>query len=450
MDILCIPGVPPRQQQLLSHLNAMKKRKFGVSCLVLLIFMCLIACKKEKSSSAETDEIISPTTGTRTQFTLDSIFLYAQQVYLWSDALPNYGDFNPRQKYANVSPDLTAFRKELFDISQFKIDKATGSAYEFPIYTGSAKYSYLEAGRINGGATAGVISSSPALLTSTGLTSGDKNIAYLALGAFPKLSSCQAILDQTFTELAVTSPKYIVVDLRSNTGGYVETAEYIANLIVPTSLNGKVMYTEMFNAKMQAGQARILKYQPYIDAAGKTVVYNGRNATMADVDYTEKGNTYHFNKKGNLTTIQGVYFIVSGKTASASELLISCLKPYFNVKLIGEKTYGKPVGFFAINIDQYSVYLSSFLIRNGAGWSDYFTGMPVDIAVSSLASPDLGNPEESCLKAAINDINGLKTTAKVGLSHTTLMQVNPLSGTTTLETATGFGMQENRLRLKNK
>ncbi|MFW0717624.1 S41 family peptidase [Pedobacter sp. N23S346] len=428
----------------------MKKRKFGVSCLFLLILMGASACKKEKSSSAETGEIISPTTGTRTQFTLDSIFLYAQQVYLWSDALPTYADFNPRQKYADISPDITAFKKELFDISQFKINKATGSAYEFPIYAGSAKYSYLETGRSNGGATAGVISSSPAVLASKGLTSSDKNIAYLALGAFPKLSSCQAILDQTFTELAVTNPKYIVVDLRSNTGGYVETAEYIANLMVPSSLNGKVMYMELFNAKMQAGQASILRHQPYLDASGKTVVYNGRNATMADVDYTENGNTYHFNKKGNLTTIQEVYFIVSGKTASASELLISCLKPYFNVKLIGEKTYGKPVGFFAINIDQYSVYLSSFLIRNAAGWSDYFAGMPADIAASSVANPELGNPEELCLKAAINDINGLKTTAKVGLGNTKLMQVNPSSAATIIETATGFGMQETRLKLKNK
>lgn len=403
------------------------------------------ACKKAQVSIDEAEEIVSPTTGTRSQFTLDSIFLYAKQVYLWNEVLPSYAEFNPRQKYGAISSDITAFRKELFDISQLKINVATGSPYELPVYFENPKYSNLQVGRSIPGNIAG-IGKSNTTVTSKIIATGNTSVAYLALASFPSLSSSKAALDLAFAELAVANPKNIVIDLRSNGGGYLETAEYIANLIAPNSLNGKVMYSEVFNAAMQNGTVPILKHQPYLDANGKTTIYNGRNATMADVDYSVTGNTYTFSKKGNLQSIQSVYVIVSAKTASASEMLISCLKPYFDVKLIGEKTYGKPVGFFGINIDQYSVYFSSFLIKNANGWSDYFMGMDPEVMVKGVDNPVLGDPDELCLNAALSLINGIKkltvsklaTTDKIANVKADHLQVNNIESV----------MLENRLRLR--
>ncbi|WP_293311748.1 S41 family peptidase [Pedobacter sp. UBA5917] len=414
--------------------------------LLTLILIGTFACKKAQVSVDDAEQIVSPTTGTRSQFTLDSIFLYAKQVYLWNDVLPGYATFNPRQKYAGISSDITAFRKELFDISQLKINVATGSPYELPVYFENPKYSNLQVGRSIPGSTAGITNPNMAVLSSKVITSGNTAVAYLALGSFPSLSSSKAALDQAFADLAVANPNAIVIDLRSNGGGYLETAEYVADLIVPTSLNGKVMYSEVFNPAMQGGTVPILKHQPYLDANGKSAVYNGRNATMADVDYTIAGNTYKFNKKGSLQTIQSVYFIVSGNTASASEMLISSLKPYFDVKLIGEKTYGKPVGFFGINIDQYSVYLSSFLIKNANGWSDYFTGMQPDVAVKSADNPVLGDPSESCLRAALELITGTKKLAvsKLATTDKIIATRADFSQPTGVESI----MFENRLRLR--
>ncbi|WP_158544411.1 S41 family peptidase [Pedobacter miscanthi] len=404
------------------------------------------ACKKAQVSVDDADEIVSPTTGTRSQFTLDSIFLYAKQVYLWNDVLPGYAEFNPRQKYGGISSDITAFKKELFDISQLKINTITGSPYELPVYFENPKYSNLQLGRSTPGSTAAVVNPNTAVLASKIISSGNTPVAYIALGSFPSLSSSKAVLDQAFDDLATANPKVIVIDLRSNGGGYLETAEYVANLIVPASLNGKVMYSEVFNPAMQNGTAKILKHQPYLDANGKTAVYNGRNATMADVDYTIAGNTYKFNKKGSLQTIQSVYFIVSGNTASASEMLISSLKPFFDIKLIGEKTYGKPVGFFGINIDQYSIYLSSFLIKNASGWSDYFTGMQPDVPVKGADNPVLGDPAESCLSAALELINGTKKLAVSKLASTDKITTNR---TDFLQPTLVEGiMFENRLRLR--
>jgi Peptidase family S41 len=414
--------------------------------LLTLILMGTSACKKAQVSVDDADDIVSPTTGTRSQFTLDSIFLYAKQVYLWNDVLPGYAEFNPRQKYVGIGSDITTFRKELFDISQLKINSATGKPYELPVYFENPKYSNLQVGKSMPGSTATVANAGTAVLSSKVIINGNTLVAYLALGSFPSLNSSKAALDQAFAEFAVSNPKVIIIDLRSNGGGYLETAEYVADLIVPTSLNGRVMYSEVFNPSMQNGTAKILKNQPYLDANEKTAIYNGRLATMADVDYTITGNTYKFNKKGSLQTVKSIYFIVSGNTASASEMLISCLKPYFDVKLIGEKTYGKPVGFFGINIDQYSVYLSSFLIKNANGWSDYFTGMQPDVMIKGVDNPVLGDPDELCLNAALSLVNGtgtlnvskLATTGKTTNVKADILQVNNIESV----------MLENRLRLR--
>lgn len=357
-----------------------------------------LGCKKEQLP----DDVL-PTTGTRTEFILDSIYSYARQIYLWNDVLPPYAEFNPR-KYAVLGTDLKVFKQEIFELSQFKINQQTGLPYEFPIFAGLAKYSFIEERKAATGKTAVTAMATGMLLKTAVIAVGDINVAYVALSSFPPLKDCKTVLDQAFAELAILSPRHIVIDLRVNPGGYVETVEYIANLIAPGKLNGKVMYTEQYNALLQAGQATLLKHQPYLDENGRAVIYNGRNATMADVNYTEAANTYRFSKKGSMEGIADVYFIVSGTTASASEMLISVLKPYFKVRVAGQQTYGKPVGFFGVKIGVYSVYLSGFLIRNATGWFDYFNGIIPDIPVTGSHDAVLGDPSEACLNAVLSAI----------------------------------------------
>ena len=48
--------------------------------------------------------------------------------------------------------------------------------------------------------------------------------------------------------------------------------------------------------------------------------------------------------KGNSVQLDKLVIITTSSTASASELVISGLMPYLNMKLIGSKTHGKPVG----------------------------------------------------------------------------------------------------------
>lgn len=240
-------------------------------------------------------------------------------------------------------------------------------------------------------------------------TAGAKKIGYLAYARFSKLSNSQPELDKAFAKFADSNVTELIVDLRYNGGGYVNTAEYLINQIAPSSLTGMIMYSEHYNALMQSGGATILKNQPLLDANGKVQKQGGRIINYyEDVDYSVARNTVTFMKNGPLVGVTKVVFIVSGNTASASELVINALKPYkpyITVKMIGEQTYGKPVGFFPIRLEnKYDVYYSLFQTKNSLGQGDYFGGLTPDV-VDDFDDPrnNFGDPLEHYTSVALKE-----------------------------------------------
>jgi len=506
-----------------------------------LLSITLVQCKKDKSTD---------TTATREQLTMDSIFLYAKEIYLWNDALPSYASFNPRS-YTSYGMGLAPLEKELFRLSQYKINSSTGKPYEYSSSDPtSPKYSYIDDKEASGATAfikpsqsyveldgAGtdfgigiarftatdirisyVNASSPASAAS--LSRGDKivsingrttkaetqtdvdyinnafnasgiklviqklsgttvtinltqatystspvikkaviekdgkKIGYLVFARFSTLSNAQSDLDAAFADFATAGVTDLVIDLRYNGGGYVSTAEYLINLIAPPSLNGKTMYSAYYNDMMKNGNAKILQHQPFYDENHNLTPYksgiNGKFVTYADLDYSVSGNTYSFGKKGSLNGVKNVCFIVSGKTASASELTINALKPYLNVKLVGSTTYGKPVGFFGIDIDKYTVYMSNFQTKNANGEGGYFTGMTVDIPATDDLTRDFGDQNEDCLAKALKwIITGVTTTSNtVTLKNGTVISSTEVNPEVIPTQPTFTGMVENRYKLK--
>lgn len=365
------------------------------------------ACQQNSRTATSPNELISPKTGTKKELTLDSIHLYAKQLYRWQESLPSYTTFDPRAQYAQIEPEQTAYERELFALSQYALRK-NDKPYEWSTIPNKPKYSYLERRRTEKKSSGHMASTSTPYRYATHLSywaAGNKRIAYVYIPSFPELQTVKAELDQLAAELARQQVTHLILDLRHNGGGYVETAEYLANLISPTRLDKKVMFSEQFHPNVQQGKATLLLRQPYLDASGKVVQYKGRPATMADIDYSEKANTHYFIKKGHFNSLQQLSCIVSERTASASELLISSFKPYLPLRLIGQQTFGKPVGFFSIRVGAFDIYLASFLIRNADGWSDYFDGIPVDLPLAPLeTSRHPGDPKEAWLAAALKDI----------------------------------------------
>ena len=243
-------------------------------------------------------------------------------------------------------------------------------------------------------------SSSPVYKDSV-YTFNSKKIGYMAYARFSNSTNSYAEFNRIFSRFSNAAVTDLIIDLRYNGGGYVSTAEYLINSIAPTSLNGSVMFVEHYNSMMQQKKATILAKQPILDGSDQLQYQNGRIVTYADVDFSTARQTTRFSKVGSLNGVNSIVFIVSENTASAAELVINSLKPYIsNIKLVGTRTYGKPVGFFPIRIDKYDVYFSMFQTKNSAGQGDYFDGFVPDKMVGDDLTRDFGDLQEKCLKAA--------------------------------------------------
>ncbi|MFM6976944.1 MAG: S41 family peptidase [Sphingobacteriaceae bacterium] len=160
----------------------------------------------------------------------------------------------------------------------------------------------------------------------------------------------------------------LIVDLRYNRGGFVASSEAFANLLAPQGL----------------GTGRYIMFR---------YVFNSRHPEMNQSIYFNKTNTLNLSR---------IVFIVTPSTASASELLINSLTPVMQVRLIGDRhTYGKPVGFFPISVYEYNIYPVSFKTVNSVGRADYYQGFDVDKQVSDDLSHEFGDPEEAELGEAL-------------------------------------------------
>jgi len=122
----------------------------------------------------------------------------------------------------------------------------------------------------------------------------------------------------TFKNEAITD---LIVDLRYNPGGSVRTATYLGGMITG-QFNEDVFSKQVWNEKVLAAVAP----EDFI------------NRFTAQIDNGIVSESI------NSLQLPRIYFIVTGSSASASELVINSLRSYIDVKLVGTKTEGKQVG----------------------------------------------------------------------------------------------------------
>jgi C-terminal processing protease CtpA/Prc len=255
------------------------------------------------------------------------------------------------------------------------------------------------------------------VLYSSILNVGDRKVGYLVFNQFVAPNIARPKVDPVFTNFINNGITDLIVDLRYNGGGDVQTAEYLANLIAPNSVGSNVMYKEFFNTNLTAHQ-----YSQFLD---KTLV-PGRTFSWGFLfDQVVNSPTFSFNKAQSLN-LNDVVFIGTDGTASASELVINVLKPYMNVKLVGDTTYGKPVAFFDISVGGYDMYAPSVWLKNAQGQGDYFDGFIPDDNAQAIANNtnfedyniELGNTSEVYLRRAL---------IMSGIPESTLGRLSPVS-----------------------
>jgi hypothetical protein len=119
----------------------------------------------------------------------------------------------------------------------------------------------------------------------------------------------------------------------------------------------------------------------------------------------------NFTKIGSIN-LSRVIFLTSRSSASASELIINALDPYMEVVLIGDNTFGKPVGSFPLSsynrilqTNNVEVVPITFAIANSAGKAEYFDGFPANFKVGDSPQFPWGDARDLRLAAALQYIS---------------------------------------------
>jgi carboxyl-terminal processing protease len=239
--------------------------------------------------------------------------------------------------------------------------------------------------------TAGSYNINPVLFDTTYTINGQK-VGYFVFYTFTSTintkgayTNTKTILDNVFASFKAAGVTNLIVDLRYNGGGSVTTAEYLDSAIAPASASGKPMYYYLYNDKLTAN----------VNDAGLETSVNF------------PANT------GGLA-LSNVFFITSKNTASASELTLNNLKPYMNVKLVGDSTYGKPVGFITFTISKYDsthtekyladLYAINFATQNANHVGGYYSGIAPDQSAYDYINVPWGNSNDNNLEYIFNYI----------------------------------------------
>lgn len=231
---------------------------------------------------------------------------------------------------------------------------------------------------------------------------GDKRIGYLTYNFFARDKGDDShdydkLLMSKLESIKAKGATEMVLDLRYNSGGAVSTAIALASALVKNRSTDNILVTSEYNSIVHA---ELLKE------------YGADYNKDYFIDKITKG----------ATTVVGVpslnlnrlYVLTGGYTASASELVINGLKPYMDVILIGESTYGKNVGSITLyekddSKNKWGMQPIVVKYKNSLGQSDFTAGFKPNYEIDEFEDLFLypfGDTEDPLLQKAIFLISG--------------------------------------------
>jgi carboxyl-terminal processing protease len=215
-------------------------------------------------------------------------------------------------------------------------------------------------------------------------------VGYVNLRTF--IGPADPALRNAFSTLRAQGITNVIVDFRYNGGGLVSIAELLTNLLGGNRSTNEVLSFTTFRASKAANN-----------------------------------ETEFFNPQPQSIAPMRIAFIGTGSTASASELVINSLIPYYGnrLALIGSNTFGKPVGQIALDRAQCDDRLRvlAFQTQNSQQRGEYFNGLLSEVQASCAAPDDflrqMGDPNEASTRAALDFLAGRSCTPITSLTART-------------------------------
>jgi C-terminal processing protease CtpA/Prc len=195
---------------------------------------------------------------------------------------------------------------------------------------------------------------------------GAPPVGYMEFRTF--ISTANPVFDQVFADFIAAGVEDVVIDMRYNGGGLVSTAELLGDYLGGFANDGLVFSNTEFNADRAPAN----------------------------------NTTSFFSRRGNSIDITRFIVIASRSTASASELVTNALIPYADVWIVGDNTYGKPVGQVGIDFCEKILRPTSFKTTNANGDGDYFDGLPVNCAADDILEIPVGADNDPNIIAAVS------------------------------------------------
>jgi carboxyl-terminal processing protease len=224
----------------------------------------------------------------------------------------------------------------------------------------------------------------------------NKKIGYYVYHAFasgPTASSkvYQDEMDAIFQKFKSEGIQELVIDLRYNGGGSLDVAINLGSLIA-----GGVTTASVFSKR---------KYNSVIQEAIRT---------SAELGPSFLENKFVSKSQNVGRQLSKIHFIVSSRSASASEVLINSVKPFTPVVLVGDTTVGKNQGSISLyeendpnnkwGMQPIVVFIANS--RDESDFSDGFAPNIYDRDVSRILYP-FGDIRETLLSKTIGAITGI-------------------------------------------
>ena len=193
---------------------------------------------------------------------------------------------------------------------------------------------------------------------------GTPGIGYLEFAQF--ISTADPAFDTVFSEFRAADVTDLIIDMRFNGGGLVSTAELLGDY-----LGGFVAQNLVFSK------------------------------TNFNADRASNNTQEFFELRANSLGLSRLIIVASENTASASELVTNSMGPHVEVTIIGDRTFGKPVGQIGVEFCEQVLRPTAFQTVNANDFGDYFDGLPADCTVADDLEIPVGADNDPNVEAAL-------------------------------------------------